>query len=85
MGRKIAVEQNLTPVRDYLSKNGYSVDTVNINKEFTKGMDKYDAIVVTGMNNDFLGVEDVNTRAVVIDADGLTAEQVLKEMENKLA
>lgn len=85
MGLKVAVEQNLTPVRDFLSGKGYSVDTVDMNQEFSKGMDEYDAVVVTGMNKDFLGVEDVNTRAVMIDAKGLTAEQVYEEIENRLS
>lgn len=84
MSRKIAVEQNLTPVREFLSEKGYSVDAVNIGKEFTRELEKYDAVVVTGMNKDFLGVQDVNTGAVIIDAKGLTAEQVLKEMESRL-
>ncbi len=84
MSRKIAVEQNLTPVKEFLSEKGYSVDSVNIGKEFTREMEKYDAVVVTGMNKDFLGVQDVNTGAVIIDAKGLTAEQVLKEMESRL-
>jgi galactitol-specific phosphotransferase system IIB component len=85
MSIKVAVEQNLTPVKDYLSKMGYSVDTVDMSREFSKSMDKYDAIIVTGMNKNFLGVEDVNTGAVIIDAKGLTAEQVVKEMENRLS
>lgn len=85
MNLKVAVEQDLTPVRDFLFKKGYSVDTVDLSREFTKEMDKYDAIIVTGMNKNFLGVEDMNTGAVVVDAKGLTAEQVFEEIENRFS
>lgn len=84
MNRKIAVEQSLTPVRDFLSQKGYSVDIVDLDTEFTKNMEKYDAIVVTGLSDDFLGVEDTNTKSAVINAKGLTAEQVYTQIKNKL-
>lgn len=81
MNQKVAIEPGLTPVRDYLSNKGYRVETVDFSKEHTKQMDKYDAFIVTGMNNNFLGVNDTNTRAVVIDASGMTAEQVFHELQ----
>lgn len=84
MKRTIAVERSLTPFKNYFSVKGYTVDTVDINSEFTKGMEKYDTIIVTGMNKDFLGVQDINTSAVVIDAKGLTAEQAYREVESRL-
>jgi len=82
--RIIGVEENLTPVKDYLTSKGYSVESININKEFTENMQKYDALVVRGMNNNFLGISDTNTKAVVIDAKGMTAEQVYNELESRL-
>ena len=60
------------------------MDSVDFGREYTKGMDLYDAVVVTGFNKDFLGIEDTNTKAVVIDAKGLTAEQVYNRLENSL-
>jgi hypothetical protein len=84
MKHRIAVENSLTPISEYLSKKGYDVDSVDFSREYTKGMDLYDAIIVTGFNKDFLGVEDTNTKSVVIDAKGLTAEQVYSRLENSL-
>ena len=84
MKHKVAVENSLTPISEYLSKKGYSVDSVDFSKEYTRGMDLYDAVVVTGLNENFLGVEDTNTKAVVIDAKGLTAEQVYNRLEDRL-
>lgn len=84
MKYKVAVENSLTPISDYLSKKGYNVDSIDLSKEYSKGMEKYDAVVVTGLNENFLGIEDTNTKAVVIDAKGLTAEQVYSRLENRL-
>lgn len=84
MNRKIAVEESLTPVKDFLAQKGYSVDSINFSKEFTRGLDKYDAVVITGINENFLGVEDISTDATIINARGLTAEQVYNQIENKL-
>lgn len=84
MKRKVAVEQSLTPVRDLLAGKGYTVESIDLNNEFSKGLEKYDAVVVTGLSENFLGVEDINTGAVVISAKGLTAEQVYNQIENRL-
>jgi len=84
MKQRIAIESNLTPIRDYLVSKGFDVETVSLNNEYTNQMDKYDAIIVTGMNNNFLGVNDTNTRAVVIDASGMTAEQVYNELQTRI-
>ncbi|NJD04429.1 MAG: YkuS family protein [Ruminiclostridium sp.] len=84
MKHRIAVENSLTPIRDFLSEKGYNVDNIDFSKEYSKGMDKYDAVVVTGLSENFLGVEDTNTKAVVIDAKGLTTEQVYGRLEGGL-
>lgn len=84
MERKIAVEQSLTPVKDFLAQKGYTVESVDFNKEFTRGMDKYYAVVITGVNENFLGVEDINTKAAIINAKGLTAEQIYTQIEQKV-
>lgn len=84
MLRNVAVEGNLRPVSEFLSQKGYHVDSVSFDREFTREMEKYDAVVVTGLTKDFLGVQDTNTKALVIDAKGLTAEQVYNAIENGL-
>ncbi len=83
MKGKIAVENNLTPVKDYLTGKGYSVECINFNDQSTAKLQGYDAIVVTGGNSDFLGVQDTETNAVVINADGLSPEEVVEEIESR--
>ena len=80
MKGKIAVEDNLTPVKDYLSEKGYSVECIDFHNQSPKKLESYDAIVVTGLNSDYLGNAQTKTSAVVINADGMTPEQVAKEL-----
>lgn len=84
MKQTIAVEHSLDSVKDYLKEKGYQVDSVSISREYSHQMDKYDAVVVTGMNDNILGVNDTNTKAIVIEARGLSAEQVYKELQQRL-
>ncbi|MCX7748425.1 MAG: YkuS family protein [Clostridia bacterium] len=89
MKQKIAIEANLTPIKDYLSNKGFQVESVDISpnsaKEAKQGFDKYDAFVVTGLNSNFLGIQDTTTKAVVIDATGLTPDEVYSQLKNRLS
>lgn len=84
MNKTIAVERNLTPVMDYLSEKGYKVEGIDFNKEYGRNIDKYDALIVTGMNKDFLGVQDIVSKIPVIEAKGLTAEQIYNQLASSL-
>ena len=84
MDKIIAVENNLTPVKEYLAEKGYKVESIDFNREYGKGIDKYDAVVITGMNKDFMGVQDVVSGIPVIDAKGLSAEQVYNQIVTSL-
>jgi len=79
---KIAVESSLTPVKDYLSRKGYQVECLDTGKKSSGNLQGYDAIVVSGMSTDLLGMENTKTKAVVINADGLSPEDVSKELES---
>jgi len=80
----IAVEHDLTPVKELLSNKGYSVESIDISKEYSNKLDKYDALAVRGMNDNFMGINDTGTKAVIIDAKGMTAEQVYDELRSRL-
>lgn len=80
MVKKIAVQKGLTPVQEYLEAQGYAVETVEFDA-FTKAQNEdYDAIVLTGMSKDFLGMQDTATAAPVIDATGMTPEEVFEQI-----
>jgi hypothetical protein len=84
MNKTIGVEHNLTPVMEYLSEKGYKVESIDLGNEYSRNIDRFDAVVVTGMNKDFLGVQDRISSIPVIEAKGLTAEQVYDRIANSI-
>lgn len=85
MREKIAVEAKLTPVKEFLSEKGYTVDSLDFNQDSSKKLQNYDAFIITGMNKNFMGITDTDTKAVVIDATGLSADQVYNELKSRFS
>ena len=77
---RIAIEPALTNVKSYLSQKGYTVESMS--EQSQKDLSGYDAVVVSGMNENLLGMQDTQTKAVVINADGLSAEEVAKRLSD---
>jgi hypothetical protein len=50
------------------------------NKESQKALDKFDAIVVSGSDSNFMGMEDVVTNTKVISAQGKTEDEIYNEV-----
>jgi galactitol-specific phosphotransferase system IIB component len=84
MTQKVAIEPALDPIKDYLSQRGYQVESVNFGEIPASQAGKFDAIIVTGMNSNFLGMGDTSTKAVVIEATGMSPEQVYHELQLRL-
>ncbi|MGG5253988.1 YkuS family protein [Neobacillus sp. SM06] len=77
---KIGVEESLTNVQQALREKGYEV--VELKQESdARGCD---CCVVTGLDSNVMGMQDKITNGSVIDADGMTADQVVNELENRL-
>lgn len=77
MAKKIAVEENLTGLRELLRKQGYTVVSPGRDENVL-------AMVVTGLDNNTMNMQDITTKVPVIDAAGKTPDQVLariKELE----
>lgn len=76
--KRIAVEDSLTNVSDYLRNQG--CDVCSLTEE--KNLDRCDAVVVSGQDENFMGIQDTLTKAVVVDSSGKTAEEIYKQIEN---
>ena len=76
MKGKIAIEPALSNVKSYLTENGYDVVSM------TSDLRGYDAIVVTGLSKNLLGIQDTETKAVVINADGLTPQEIANRLND---
>ncbi|HHT48119.1 MAG TPA: YkuS family protein [Firmicutes bacterium] len=76
---RIAVENGLTQIEDALRQEGYQV----VDPE--ESGSNVDAVVITGMDENLMGITDMMTTGVVIDASGLDANEVLTELERRLS
>ncbi|NLW02083.1 MAG: YkuS family protein [Clostridiaceae bacterium] len=82
--RKIAVQEGLDRVSEYLAERGYQVEKIGFDST-TQVRDKdYDAVVLSGMNSNFLGIHETVTRAPIIIATGMTEEMIYHQLEKRL-
>ena len=80
--KKIAVQKGLNPIKDYLSDEGYTVKEFdNRKKNAGHFLDRYDAVIVTGENQNIMGVDETISSTPIIDATGMTGEEVKKQIE----
>ncbi len=86
MKPRVAVEENLTPIEEFLSERGYEVENINFTdaEEISSLVDEFDAFVVSGLDSNMLGIEDTETDAIIIDASGMTPEEVYDELEARV-
>lgn len=82
--KRIGVEQGLSRIADYLSSQGYSVETLSGNFENnTSKYENLDVIVTADYNTDMMGFSDTSTKVPVVNASGLTQEEVKDMIEQK--
>lgn len=73
----VAVDDDLTPVREALERRGYQVvDTSNFRQAH--------AVVLRGDSENLMGIQNTETSAPVITANGRTPDEVVREIEQKL-
>jgi hypothetical protein len=78
MNYRIGIEGNLEQVRQYLVQRGYQVETLGGNSN------DYDVLVVSGQDINIMGIQDTETRVPVIDASGLTSEEIHSRIKTSL-
>lgn len=75
--KKVGIEKGLRNVADYLSSEGYSVQELSGPiKENLSRLGNLDVIVTSGLDTDMMGHSTTETRTPVVNADGLTPEEV---------
>ena len=83
--KNIGIQKELSTIRDYLKNNGYNVyevDTTNITSDIT--LKSFDAVVVSGANDNLMGIDDTSTKMPVINADGLTPTDIEDQLNRAL-
>lgn len=77
MSKIIGVEQSLSNVEDALKAKGYEV----IQLRHEADAKKCDACVITGQDKDLMGISDPTIKGPVIEANGLSADEVIQRVE----
>ncbi|GIM45880.1 hypothetical protein DNHGIG_14290 [Collibacillus ludicampi] len=80
---KVAVEANLSPVREYLSRQGYQVDTLDANQLENLGETQanYSAVVISGADQNLTGIQNVVVNCPIINAHGMTPEEIHQRIQ----
>jgi len=76
VAKVVAVDDDLRGLKEALAAQGYSV--VGLDE---RQMERADAVVISGMEQNLMLMEDIKTRVPVISAAGRTNEEILKDLE----
>lgn len=82
--KKIGVQKGLSTIADYLSTQGYSVEILG--EDLRSSIEKsgnLDVIVSADYNKNMMGFSDTSTKIPIIDASGLTQEEIKNMIEQK--
>jgi len=76
VNKVVAVDDGLAPVRNFLTEQGYRIITVDAARN-----QKVDAVVLSGMDRNFLGMSDIMVDAPVVSAEGMTPEEIWRAIK----
>lgn len=77
---KIAVEESLTQVSEALRDKGHQVVALRTEDD----VNGCDCCVITGQDKDVMGIQSTATKSPVIDATGMSADDVCEAVEQNL-
>jgi len=78
---KVGIERPLSNVKRYLESRDCSVEVLDgNNKDSQRALDRFDAIVVSGSDSNFMGMEDIITTSRIINANGKTEEEIYNDV-----
>ncbi|CAM2904341.1 YkuS family protein [Hathewaya histolytica] len=81
--KKVAIEKGLSTVKNYLENQGYKVKEFDDRKKTAKNfLNKFEAVVVKGENNNSMGVQDTITDSSIINSNGMTPEEIERQIES---
>lgn len=75
---RIAVEDSLNHIKQALQNSGHEVLSMSEN------MENCDCCVISGADKDVMGIADRAVQGAVINAQGMTAEEVVRRVDESL-
>lgn len=83
--KHIAVQEGLGPVIRYLEESGYRVSEFSSRQKANKDfLDGFDAVVLTGIDENIMGIQTTNTNRPFIEARGMTLEDIKVAIEQRI-
>ncbi|MGE5380590.1 MAG: YkuS family protein [Methylocystaceae bacterium] len=76
MNTIIALDSGLTPVKNFLTQQGCQI--ININEARNQ---RVDAVVLSGMDKNIMGMEGIVIDAPVFSAEGMTPEEIWRDIQ----
>ncbi|WLD94983.1 YkuS family protein [Alkalihalobacillus sp. AL-G] len=76
---RIGIEQSLTDVQEALQSKGYDVKQLQQEQD----ANDCDCCVITGQDQNVMGVQNVATQGSVINAHGLSAEEICQKVDER--
>jgi hypothetical protein len=76
---RIAVEDSLSGLKDKLKNNGHVVVAMQ-----EGSMEDCQCVVITGQDKNMMGIANTVTEASVINAEGMTDEEILKQVNQRI-
>lgn len=77
--RLIAVEDHMGVVAEALRDRGYAVMGFNEGR-----LDEAEALVISGQDDNVMGMETRRTAAPVINAEGKSTAEIIRDLESRL-
>lgn len=82
MKKRVAVEQTLKNVGTFLQEKGYEIASLDPLSESKAELHNVSAVIISGQDENMMGMQDMVTQSVVIDARGMTEEQVYERLQD---
>lgn len=80
-GHRVACAPDLGPVREELRRRGYQVEELPQGRSVSDVSSDLCAVVITGLNDDLMGMVSMDPEVPVLRAEGKTPEEVAREVD----
>ncbi|MBM7572214.1 YkuS family protein [Aquibacillus albus] len=77
---RIGIEETLSDVKSALQEKGY--ETIDLRQE--DDANNCDCCVISGQDKDVMGMQTASFGGSVINADGLSANEIVQQVESKI-
>lgn len=78
--KRVAIEASLDNMRDFLAEEGYEVVQLDPHTQTGIELKNCDAVLISGMDDNLMGMTTIMTESPVIDVKGMTPPEVLSRL-----